>query len=161
MTQKVIPLYESVSSYCYSLLFQQLDCYTEHSRLEKRLEIETLTAQCSALKEENCVLIDKVKGVKARSYTLEKEVAKYKQQIQLLLNKTNTDDELIDALKTEMTHLRVLVTGSNTTKPTCTQEQDTAERMEIRRLNRICRQQANQLMTQDEIIRELRSQITK
>lgn len=43
-----------------------------------------------------------MRGYKARITTLENEVNQFKQQMQILINKSNTDDQFIDALKDEM-----------------------------------------------------------
>ena len=121
---------------------------------------ENLVAQCSSLKEENNLLDSKVRGLKARIQTTEKDVIKYKQQIQLLLNKASTDDELIDALKSEINHLRTSAASFGTASKTRALDNESKSssdmQTEMLRLRRQCKQQSDQLNTQDELIRELR-----
>lgn len=91
--------------------------------------------------------------------TTEKEVIKYKQQIQLLLNKADTDDELINALRSEINNMKFSSTSGTYKAQVPDHIESSNEQVEITRLKRQCKQQADQLNTQDELIRELRFHI--
>ena len=132
---------------------------------EKRTAHEAQQLEKAVLQEQNITLDNKLKGMKARIQTVEKEVIKYKQQIQLLLNKATTDDELIEVLREEIQKLRLTPTNTNM-KLTLNNnpsnhplESNGNDQMELNRLKRLCKQQTDQLETQDELIRELRQTV--
>ena len=133
---------------------------------EKRTANEAQQLEKAVLQEQNITLENKLKGMKSRIQTVEKEVIKYKQQIQLLLNKATTDDELIEVLREEIQKLRL--TPSNTNMKLTSNnnpsnhplESNGNDQMELNRLKRLCKQQTDQLETQDELIRELRQTVT-
>ena len=149
-----------ICTYYYLITLFIFNCIVELGA-ERRLTGDNLAAQCSSLKEENSALDSKLKGLKARMQTTEKDVVKYKQQIQLLLNKANTDDELIDALKSEINHLRTTAASGVYKANVSGQKSESSSdvQVEMLRLRRQCKQQADQLNTQDELIRELRGQM--
>lgn len=140
---------------------------------ERKQAIEMITEERGRLAEQCQVLETKQKSLKARIRTLENDGAKYKQQMQLLIDKTGTDDQLIEALREENARLsnalKQKASSSGAPSPPKQSilsrqgidEQTAAEvsknLQELQRLRRLCKQQAEQLNTQDDIIRQLRA----
>jgi hypothetical protein len=127
---------------------------------EKKLAQDNLLYEKTMIQNENIELDKKYRGIKARMQTMEKETIKYKQQIELLLNKANTDDELIEVLKDEIYRLKVMpkslqkLPGNAMT--VVDEAKDRNNEREIIRLQRLVKQQSEQLNTQEELIHELR-----
>jgi len=99
---------------------------------------------------------------------LETDVQTQKQQLKMLLSAKDGDDELIDALQTEVKRLQdtaVALTKSNRhTTTTAAAASTTAQtppvdhlHSEITRLKRLCKQQQEQLSAQEDTIRTLRN----
>lgn len=151
----------------------------------KKQNLESLLHELTTLQVGNNVLEMKLKGFKSRVQSMEKEGLKQKQQIQLLLHKANTDDELIEVLREEIDRLRKSSTTSQSASSTSgttsylktnwrdstsnrlslpsasSTEETESEHLEITRLKRLCKQQSDQLETQENLIRELRCAVVK
>jgi chromosome segregation ATPase len=145
---------------------------------ERRQAVEALTEDHARLYESNQVLETKVTAQKARIKNLETDVLKYKNQMKIIIEKTETDDQLIQALRTELERLRNSVSASKSqaykqkedekskTKTLntgiITSNTDQALNIsEIQRLQRLCKAQANQINTQEDVIKELRVECSK
>ena len=73
----------------------------EYMSSVRKMAVEELSEAHQNLTEQHSKLVEKYNGTKARVRTLESDAAK-KQQIRLILDKTETDDKLIEALKAEV-----------------------------------------------------------
>lgn len=122
-----------------------------------------------------------------RVKALEGDGIKFREQLKTLIEKTDSDDQLIQALRQEIERLRtqnkkaaadtkllqethnsttrsMKITAGGKVSTTVsgfggnTGESELAE-AELRRLTRMCAQQAQQLSTQEDIIKSLRSKI--
>lgn len=145
---------------------------------ERRQAVEALTEDHARLYESNQVLETKVTAQKARIKNLETDVLKYKNQMKIIIEKTETDDQLIQALRAELERLRNSISASksqaykqkeddksktktlNTGIVTSTTDQ-ALNISEIQRLQRLCKAQANQITTQEDVIKELRTEYNK
>jgi predicted nuclease with TOPRIM domain len=161
--------------------------------LDRKQAVEGIIEERAKLQEHCEQLEGKQRALRARIRTLESDCERSKQQVQVLLQKNNTDDQLIDALKKELGNVRnhsqsttmksrmtnetakhvvrrvgnhsvgsgntfgggSIRTGGNIT------EDESSETAELHRLRRLCRQQAEQLTTQDEVIKRLRASAEK
>lgn len=142
---------------------------------DRQQAIDAITEDYSRLSEECQQTRQKCEAQKARIRNLESEAAKHKAQMKVLVEKTETDDEFVDALRVEVDRLRtqlekqlekekaanagprvvkVAGTGSGTNTGSSTKG---SEEEELNRLRRLCQQQAQQLETQDKVIRQLRN----
>jgi hypothetical protein len=136
----------------------------------RKVAVDELSDAHTKLSEEYTALLAKHQGAKSRIRTLEADSVQHKQQLKTVISKTETDDALIQALKEEVTRLRnelqrrtlerrddavevKIERASKAAAAVATQHQDA----ELARLRRLTKQQADQLATQDGIIRELRS----
>ncbi len=145
---------------------------------ERRQAVEALTEDHARLYESNQVLETKVTAQKARIKNLETDVLKYKNQMKIIIEKTETDDQLIQALRAELERLRNSISASKSqaykqkeddklkTKTLntgiVTSATDQALNIsEIQRLQRLCKAQANQITTQEDVIKELRTECNK
>ena len=129
--------------------------------IERKNATENIIQERDTLQEQYTLLDSRVKGYKARITTLENEVNQFKQQMQVLINKSNTDDQFIDALKEEMYRLKSVVNSNNlrlnNNNNTHAIESGGNDAQELIRLKRLCKQQSEQLNTQDDLIHELRN----
>jgi predicted nuclease with TOPRIM domain len=135
---------------------------------DRKHAIESIVQERDTLVKENHQLEVKLQGTKARIRNLETDVQTQKQQLKMLLSAKDGDDELIDALQTEVKRLQdtaVALTKSNRhTTTTAAAASTTAQtppvdhlHSEITRLKRLCKQQQEQLSTQEDTIRTLRN----
>lgn len=150
----------------------------------RKRAIETISAEYETLIVQKKELEQKVSSQKARIKNLEADVSQSKMEIQVVLEKTRSDDELVDLLKSEVQRLKdnlaamiskqkkdALAEGSKNMKMgeggmrgdrlaqgSMDNETIAALRQDLTRLERLNRNQAEQLHTQDKIIKELRSQ---
>lgn len=83
---------------------------------ERRQVVEALTEERVSLMETNQQLERKVSGQKARITNLEGEVKKMKDGLQVVISKSENDDQLIEALRGEVQRLKnvAAAAGSNT-----------------------------------------------
>jgi predicted RNase H-like nuclease (RuvC/YqgF family) len=151
----------------------------------RKRAIETITAEYEGLIVQKKELENKVNSQKARIKNLESDISQSKMEMQVVLEKTRSDDELVDLLKSEVQRLKEnLATVLTKQKKDAMNEgpknlrverggglrDDRAGfglsdndviaslRQDLARLERLNRNQAEQLQTQDKIIKELRSQ---
>lgn len=140
---------------------------------EKLHALDALIREKAALMEEAAKLRDRLDGSRARIQTLTAEGSKLKESLKVMIEKTESDDQLIDALKEEVqfykqeavklqTRLEREELQSKTRVEFAKQSDVTpaggASDAELSRLRRLCKQQGDQLNTQDEVIRKLKSQ---
>jgi hypothetical protein len=128
-----------------------------------------ITEDRDRLTNDNQQLETKNRALKSRIQNLENDALRYKEQIRIVIEKSNSDDQLIDSLREEVEKLKQQVklkaaaaaAGGGPQKqalamvPARQQDPDTA--IELQRLKRLCKQQAEQLATQEEMIKQLRS----
>lgn len=134
---------------------------------DRREAVEMLTEDRNRLMLENQALEVKANGHKARIKNLESDTIKFKQQVRVMIEKTETDDQLISALREELDRLRGQLTlvksvahkekeESVSRVKTLHNTTSSSGELELKRLQRLVQQQAAQLSTQEEVIRELR-----
>tara|TARA_B100001741_G_C15979228_1_gene337020 strand:+ start:80 stop:469 length:390 start_codon:yes stop_codon:yes gene_type:complete len=73
---------------------------------ERMRAVESMSEEFEQVQQQAVVYKRKMEAAKARSAVLERDVKKAKDSIQTLLKKTSTDDQLIDALRTEVAESR-------------------------------------------------------
>lgn len=142
------------------------------------------------LATENEQLQKKSGALKSRIKILENDSQKHKEQMKVLIGKTDGDDQLITLLKAEITRLKEQLKDVATQLKQAKQEsdqfastrnqvvrnsgksgnmkqsgrlvgsQDTLE-IELNRMKRLMEQQASQIDTQDNVIRQLRNDKNK
>ncbi len=141
----------------------------EYMSSVRKIAVEELSEAHQSLREQHDKLVEKHSGAKARVRTLESDAAKHKQQLQIILDKTETDDKLIEALKAEVNRLKSIDVRSSTgvrgpgveervqraAKEAASMATSHAEG-ELARLRRLTKQQSEQLATQEALIKELR-----
>ena len=129
-----------------------------------------ITEDRDRLTHDNQQLETKNRALKSRIQNLENDALRYKEQIRIVIEKSNSDDQLIDSLREEVEKLKQQVklkaaaaaaSGGPQKQalamvPARTQ-QDPDTAIELQRLKRLCKQQAEQLATQEEMIKQLRS----
>lgn len=128
--------------------------------------------------EQNQALEKKNNGTKARVQVLENEMRKLRESLQVALDKSNTDDQLVDALRDEIQRLqgrlRTVEENANiavrkvqqmnrgevsgTLSESAAKEQQ--YQAEIQRLQRLNKNQSEQLDSQDVTIRQLRKKVS-
>lgn len=136
--------------------------------------------------EVNQALEKKASAHKARIQILENEIRRMKEHLQVALDKSNSDDQLLDALRSEISKLQQKVKGQEDggqlhassrraaasmsapgLRNTATDSRQLEElqakeqqyKSELQRLQRLCKNQAEQLDSQDVTIRELRKKM--
>ena len=138
----------------------------------------SLTEECSQLQ-------NRVQKYKARVRALESDASTHKQQLRVLVEKTESDDILVEALQEEIQSLRSQ--NDDYKKKILTQQQQISQSTMVRtmrlneatgamvpvshsqegteaemvRLKRLCKQQAAQLETQENLIQQLRGSVPK
>lgn len=143
----------------------------EYMSSARKIAVEELSEAHAKLEEKHRALVEKHGGVKARVRTLETEAAQHKQQMRIVIDKSETDDQLVNALKNEITRLKTVGTrgaaslqandamearlqkATKEAAAAATANMDT----ELMRLRRLTKQQAEQLATQEQLIKEFRS----
>ena len=141
----------------------------EYMSSVRKMAVEELSEAHQNLTEQHSKLVEKYNGTKARVRTLESDAAKHKQQIRLILDKTETDDKLIEALKAEVHRLKTIDVRSSkgASGPDVEERVQRAAKEaasmatshvdgELTRLRRLTKQQSEQLATQEQLIKELR-----
>lgn len=136
---------------------------------ERKVAVDAIVEERGRLMEECQRLETKAQGQKARIRKLEEESQTHRQQLKIVLEKSETDDQLILGLRREMQRLKD-VSSTNARKESGLMEAkvhaavrqnsiaaSSAAEAEITRLKRLVTQQANQLSTQAEVISELRA----
>jgi chromosome segregation ATPase len=164
---------------------------------ERQQAVETLTedharslllsdsAHSRRLTEECSQLQNRVQKYKARVRALESDAATHKQQLRVLVEKTESDDILVEALQEEIQSLRQQ--NEEHRRKILTQQQQLSQSTMVRtmrlneatggmvqvdssreasegemlRLKRLCKQQAAQLETQENLIQQLRAVVPK
>jgi chromosome segregation ATPase len=159
---------------------------------DRKAAVESITEENVRLQERCAELESKQKANKARIKNLETECLKQKNQLQIIIDKSQGDDELLEAFREESEKLKrqlaELVAEKRATlrnakdNSTLTQsrinpdgtitqsripnpqnnnlsgrkDESSPNEIELQRLRRLCKQQAEQLETQDRIIQNLR-----
>lgn len=136
----------------------------------RKVAVDELSEAHQKLSDQYTALVAKHQGSKARVRTLEQESSKFRQQIKTVIAKTETDDKLIEALKAEISRLkeahqkaqlekrsdhieaRIQKASKEAASVALLQQEG-----ELNRLRRLTKQQAEQMATQDRLIRELRA----
>jgi chromosome segregation ATPase len=137
------------------------------------------------LTEECAQLQTRVQKYKARVRALETDAATHKQQLRIIVEKTESDDILVEALQEEVQSLRqqnddykkkILAQQQQLSQSTMIRtmrlnestggmiqvnNSQEANEGEILRLKRLCKQQAAQLETQESVIQQLRGSVPK
>eukprot|EP01038_Epipyxis_sp_PR26KG_P011927 gene11927-15961_t len=141
---------------------------------ERRQIVESLTEERFKLMDDKQKLESKCTAQKARIQILENECKKTKENVQILLDKSETDDQLVEALRQEITRLKAQLMKSKidqtkyienneirqVTIGTRLQQMDinndSQNQNELLRLKRLCKNQQEQLDSQDLTIRNLK-----
>lgn len=138
---------------------------------ERKIAVEQLTEERARLFDECQRLEAKMNGQRARIRTLESEALLHKQQLKIVLDKSGTDDQLVQALRGEIERLKqqlgnerrsdvstklAVVSKSAASSSAAISGTEKSVQFELDRLRRLCKQQAEQLSTQDAVIRSLR-----
>jgi hypothetical protein len=132
---------------------------------ERKIAIDAMFEERAKLIDDHQKLEVKYQGQRARIRKMEEDAQTHRQQLKIVLDKSSTDDELIGALRREISRLQQSSTASS--------RQDmakfdvavrnagvaatTAAESEISRLKRQLQTQSDQLATQAQRIRELTS----
>lgn len=159
----------------------------ESMTAERQQAIESLIADRERLMEENESMQKKATALKSRIKILENDSKTQKESMKVLIDKTDSDDQLVELLKAEIARLKENV--KSLSMQLKQQKQDAAAEkqsrmqhvntkkglgqgggqksrmvmdqdsleLELQRVKRLLDQQASQLDTQDEVIRKLRS----
>jgi murein L,D-transpeptidase YcbB/YkuD len=140
--------------------------------LERKHTIDCIVEEKETLFRGNQLLEEKVQAYKARIKNLEADGSRQKQQIKVVLDVKDSDDELIDALQQEIHRFKLQAKTksglerdgmlSRQTQPTS--KSDSSDKIDelqadVSRLQRLCKSQGDQISTQDEVIRSLRSRL--
>ena len=136
---------------------------------ERKVAVDAIVEERGRLMEECQRLETKAQGQKARIRKLEEESQTHRQQLKIVLEKSETDDQLIVGLRREIQRLKDMA-SANIRKESGVMEAKvhaalrqnstaatSASDAEIARLKRLVTHQANQLSTQAEVISELRA----
>lgn len=142
----------------------------EYMSSVRKLAVDELSEAHQKLSDQFTGLESKHHGAKARIRTMEAEAQQHRQQIKIVIDKTENDDKLIQVLKDEIQRLKdasvrqsmerrgddveiKIQKASKAAAAVATKHADS----ELTRLRRLTKQQSEQLATQDGIIRELRA----
>ena len=144
---------------------------------QRKEAMEIISQEHAQLLEQNQMLETKVTASKARIKNLETDCLKHKQQVKVMIDKTETDDQLISALRDELERLREQLVSKKAKdrkavadaapkevklrpdgKVSHMQHADPPHlEAEVQRLQRMCKQQQAQIATHEQIIAELRN----
>lgn len=140
--------------------------------LERKHAIDCIVEEKETLLRGNQHLEEKVQAHKARIRNLEGDVSRQKQQMKVVLDVKDSDDELIDALQQEIHRFKLQAKSKSsfdgegmpsrrTQQPlkVDTNDKNDAFQADLSRLQRLCKSQGDQICTQDEVIRSLRSRL--
>eukprot|EP01034_Spumella_vulgaris_P026224 gene26224-32765_t len=138
------------------------------SNVRRRI-VDALTEERVSLSEANQTLEKKSTAQKARISTLESEIKKLKENLQVVLDKSATDDELLEMLRGEVNRLKTQIkTNASITFAASSvvetsrnenRDSDAHFQTEINRLQRQCKNQAEQIDSQDQTIRQLKKRM--
>ena len=136
--------------------------------LDRKHAVESIIEERDSLMKVTQSLEEKVLAHKARIRNLEAEASRQKQQLKIVLDVKGGDDELIEALQQEVLRFKMESRNKSVTATTARvtgSSQATSAEMEsaaadLVRLKRLCKSQADQLTTQDGVIRSLRSRLS-
>ena len=137
--------------------------------LDRKHAVESIIEERDSLIKVTQSLEEKVLAHKARIRNLEAEAARQKQQLKIVLDVKGGDDVLIEALQQEVLRFKMESRTKSVTATAAARTSGsalgTAAEMEsaaadLVRLRRLCKSQADQLTTQDGVIRSLRSRLS-
>ena len=119
---------------------------------------ETVTRELGEMRQIAILQKEKLDAQRARMGTLQKENKKMRGEVKLLLNKTGTDDKLIDALKEEVAQSRAAVNEMSRRLESIKMHggMNEAEWTQLKASNK---QQRDQLERQEEMITTLRAEL--
>lgn len=141
---------------------------------ERQRAVEQLTADHARISSELDQTREKCERYKVRTRSLETEISRQKENLKMMVDKGDSDDQLVEALKDENAKLReglqkliqnkkedeksrIPREGRAAGVPVVSSSNSSQLEAEIIRLNRLVRQQADQLETQETLIRNYRS----
>lgn len=132
--------------------------------VERKFVVESIIEERDSLAKITQQLEEKVLAHKARIRNLEADASKQKQQMKVVLDVKDGDDELIDALQQEIQRVKSHSKGKDAIvtsfqAPTEVTAETEMIHNDLSRLKRLCKSQADQLTTQDEVIRSLRTRL--
>ena len=132
--------------------------------VERKFVVESIIEERDSLAKITQQLEDKVLAHKARIRNLEADASRQKQQMKVVLDVKDGDDELIDALQQEIQRVKLQSKGKEATVTSSQAPQEVSAEIEtihadLNRLRRLCKSQADQLTTQEGVIRSLRSRL--
>lgn len=134
---------------------------------ERRHLVAALVAERDRLQEHLLVQEKRQAALKARNHYLESEVAQIKDNLKVVLAKSDTDDQLHVALRQEVARLKDKITtlssqvaAPKTTTSTTTSFPEDLNR-EVIRLGRLVVHQSEQIDSQVDTIRQLKSQLER
>lgn len=136
---------------------------------ERRQTVEALTEERIRLMESNQYLEKKSQAQKARIQTLETEVRNMKENIQMVFDKSASDDDLIKALRDETQRLKNLLKSGQKSPPSDNNSKISSEQenqlnqleTELQRLRKLCKHQSEQIDSQDTTIKQLRKKLNQ
>ncbi len=145
-----------------------VDTKAEHDLVDmsndRQQAIEAMVGERDNLLKENQFLDTKLQGAKARIRNLEGDIQTQKQQLKMVLKAKDGDDDLIDALQLEIKRLQEASRDAeaqgrlhNRAPVQAISSGSEHHAAELTRLQRLCKQQQEQINTQDEVIRGLRN----
>jgi predicted exporter len=132
--------------------------------VERKFVVESIIEERDSLAKITQQLEEKVLAHKARIRNLEADASRQKQQMKVVLDVKDGDDELIDALQQEIQRVKLQSKGKEAPVTHSQPPQEVSAETEIihadlNRLKRLCKSQADQLTTQEGVIRSLRSKL--
>jgi len=130
---------------------------------QRQITMEQLTLDLQSTAEEAEKHKKRFDAAKARTRVLEQENTKLKDSVKVLVGKTDTDNQLIDALRDELKSLQKRVaSGQNTLQEAGTRivsQQRDGDAMEIAHLKATIKRQADQIDRQGHQLQQLRSEL--
>lgn len=132
--------------------------------VERKYVVESIIEERDSLAKITQQLEEKVLAHKARIRNLEADASRQKQQMKVVLDVKDGDDELIDALQQEIQRVKIQSKGKDVPVTHSQPPQEVSAEIEathadLNRLKRLCKSQADQLTTQEGVIRSLRSKL--
>jgi regulator of replication initiation timing len=132
--------------------------------VERKFVVESIIEERDSLAKITQQLEEKVLAHKARIRNLEADASRQKQQMKVVLDVKDGDDELIDALQQEIQRVKLHSKGKEAPVTYSQPPQEVSAETEtihadLIRLKRLCKSQADQLTTQEGVIRSLRSKL--
>ena len=127
----------------------------ERNKLEAA---ETVARELGEMRKIAILQKEKIDGQKARLSNLSKDNKKMREEIKVLLNKTGTDDKLIDALREEVAQSRAAVSEMSRRLESIKMH-DGMDEAEWTALKRTKKEQRQQIERQTEMIATLRAEV--